>query len=148
MGKVPRVLGQRVIADIRAYKTKHDIGMKKLAKVIGISHSVIFKWFQGQCFPTKTSIAKIVKAGVSDVVLPEQLREKAIEKVLVSVDDKNKVPRKYTRRVSVPDVVRREVAYLLDVYASEQKDSKTWAEHCADRDNTILKLISVCKQGG
>jgi len=145
---IPKSIHETVRQDIISYKEQYKMGDYKLAKLIGTSANMVVKWRKGEVNPTAVSIMKIVKAGVSDVMLPEQLRAKAVEKVLVSIDQNNMVKRPYRKQVVLPDILRRELCNLLDEYVEQLRESKSWTAHSECREITIRKMFYICKQGG
>jgi len=145
---VSDTISQQVRQDIIAYKQEHKLSDEALAKHVGVFQGQISKWRTGGSRPTAKSILRLVRAGVTSVTLPEQMRTQAIEKVLVRIDQTNKPKRQYKRRIEVPDIMRKEVASLLDSYVKGLSDKKSLVEHLECRDELINKLVYMCKQGG
>lgn len=145
---IPKSVRTAVFNDLHKYKVDNNISNDRLAKKIGCCTNMVHKWLKGIAKPTRRSIRKIREAGITNVMLPEERKRIAVETILVSEDNKNKPKRKYTRRVTVNGIVRKEVSGLLDDYVRSLGDKKSLVEHLECRDTLIQKLMYVCRQRG
>ena len=147
MKKLSDATRMKVINDLVEYKTKNNLTNLDIAKKINGHEGQISKWLNGGYRPTTASIKRLISIGATDVKIPEELRANAIKKVLTRIDNKNKVPRRYNKRVDMPDIVRCEVNVILDHYIRGLGEKKSLTEHMLSRDETIQKLYYTIKQG-
>jgi len=89
----------------------------------------------------------MVEAGITQVRLPDVVQKQAVAKVLAKVDDGNKVPRAYRKRIDMPSIVNNQIKLLIDDYVDELNTPRTFNEFKTNRDEFITKLYYTCKQG-
>jgi hypothetical protein len=146
---IPKSLRYKALNDLRAYKKEHKLSHWALAKKIGVTLGSIQSWCdeKKQVKLQSSAIMKLIEAGVTTVKLPEQARNEALSRIMQQKDKQNKVPRKYTRRVEVPNLVRDKIKIELDGYVQSLKEQRTWEEHEAERTAFIDKLVFLARQG-
>ena len=135
-------IAQKVVEDLKRYKQEHKCGGGTLSKLIGASPSNVNLWIYGKGFPSEVNIRRCIKAGLTDVRLPDNA--KAIVSALEKVDKKNKVPRPYRRRVDVPVLVSNELKAMLGAYMVQLNEPKTYQEFERITDEFIKKIYYIC----
>ena len=145
--QVPQSIALRVLDDIREYKKKHDLSIDKLKVVLECTHTTATSWLSGKSSPRLSAIKTMIDKGVTDVELPEDLRQKAIESKLREADRGNRIPRTYRKRISIPDIVNNQLKLLIDDYVEGLSVPRTFDEFKDNRNEFIGKLFYTCKQG-
>ena len=144
---LPEATLKEIVKQLFKYKKDNKLRMVEVADRIGVKDSTMYNWKNGTGYPTIRSIIGMQKAGVIDVSIPEAIRNKAVMNEIVRQDDKNKVPRAYNKRVSVPDVLRNQIKLMLDNYVDMLAQPKTFSEFREEQSVFIDKLVYTCKQG-
>lgn len=145
--RVPESIIKKAVADLVAYKAKHKLSEWALGKKLGTNSATIRQWGSGKVKLTSLTVTKLIDAGITDVKLPEQVRQDAIASILRNKDKHNHVPRAYRKHVAVPEIIGNQMKLILDEYVKGLKDSRTWEEHEEQRNTMIGKLFHLAKQG-
>lgn len=143
----PKALVDKVIVDLKKYKAENKLNDSDLARKIGVSAWTVERWISGEHSPQAKYIMKMGECGITTVKLPEEVRKKAITSVLVNIDKGNMIPRRYRKRVSMPDIVRNQIKLLIDEYVDGLSQARTFSEFSESRDEFINRLYYTCQQG-
>jgi transcriptional regulator with XRE-family HTH domain len=143
---LPKSITDKVRNDIIAYKQEHGLSDEALAQKVGVFQGQISKWRTGDSRPLTKSIEKLVKAGVTDIKLPELLRSQAVQTKLIHADDGNRIPRVYKKRVHVPPIVANQIKLLIGDYMAQLEQPKTYSEFQEQEQEFIRKVYYLCNQ--
>jgi transcriptional regulator with XRE-family HTH domain len=144
---IPQSITDKVQKDILAYKQEHKLSDAQLADKVGVFQGQISKWRTGDSRPLIKSIARLVKAGVVDIDIAELRRQNAVTTTLTTIDNGNRVPRPYKKRVQVPSIISNQIKLLIDEHINELEQPKTYAQFNEDREELIRKVYYLCRQG-
>ena len=138
---------EKVRQDIIEYEKEHGMSDGAMGKLVGVFQGQISKWRKGDSRPMPKSIERLIQAGITDVKLPELIQQRAITTILENVDSGNKVPRAYSKRVSVLPIISNQVKLLLDDYMWQLQEPKTYAQFQEAQQEFIRKVYYLCRQG-
>ena len=140
---------QLIVNAIKQYMADNKVTTHGLAKMLNCSPSTVYTWTNGKYAPRGKLLKLLVKKGVlSGVSTREAVQSEAVTKALVNIDEGNKVPRTYKRRIAMPTLVTNQLKLILEDYIGALGEPRTYAEFNELRDETINKLYYTCKQGG
>ena len=98
--------------------------------------------------PREEMVRKMRELGiVRDVLVNNEVQQSAVKDALVTIDKTNKVPRKYRKRVMMPDIISNQIKLILDDYVDVLNTSMPYMEFINKRSEIIDKLFYTCKQG-
>ena len=144
---VPVSVAKKIVHDLIDYKKKSSLSDWALSRELGVSLGTMQTWISGKYLPRPKGLQKIIDAKMSAMQLPESVRQKAIAQTLSTIDDANKIPRKYRKRIAIPDIISNQLKLLIDDYISGLEKPKTYSEFNVTRDDFINKMYYTCQQG-
>ena len=147
MNSHTKQLAKQVVQDLHKYKVDNKCGDGRIAQLIGATHSNVQRWITGGGLPSPLNIQRCYDAELTKVRLPEVIQRQSITTVLENVDDDNKVPRMYRKRVSVPPIIANQIKLLIDDHLSSLNEPKTYSHFNDERDELIRKVYYLCRQG-
>ena len=148
MKKEKRILKEHIVQSLRKYKKDNKLSNLKLSRMIGCSNWTVTTWLKGRYMPREEMVRKMRELGiVRDVLVNNEVQQSAVKDALVTIDKTNKVPRKYRKRVMMPDIISNQIKLILDDYVDVLNTSMPYMEFINKRSEIIDKLFYTCKQG-
>lgn len=144
---IPLNVSLQVIEDLKKYYKDNNITQPALARLIGVSPCAVKSWLNGEYKPQAKAITAMYDKGITKVRLPSEIQKRAVEKVLIGIDEGNRAKRPYRKRLMMPDIVANQIKLLIDDYIEALDTPSTYTEFKAQRTEFISKLYNVCKQG-
>ena len=144
---VPLSIAKKIVHDHMDYKREKKLSDWALCREVGVSCGTMQGWVNNGHIPRAKGLQKIIDSGASSMRLPDKARADAITATLVKIDDSNKIPRRYKKRIDIPDIVSNQLKLIIDDYISDLETPKTYNEFSVSRSDFINKMYYTCRQG-